>query len=611
MYRFFPQTIRGETAIIYAATNMNKVVLTLIVVLFLASVLVVTPRTVSAASSEVIRIKADGTVEGTDKIVQTGDAYTLIGNLEASVATNEAFIFIEKDNVIFDGAFYAIEGSGKGTAIYTLRSQNVTIENCRISGFETGINFWTVNNWPTSSNYIGLSSASKNQIINNTVEVVGNVFSNSSKEAGWCIYLCDAVETLIVGNTFSAQDHRAGVYLENTTSQTSLINNTFIGCGIYAQQSNQNIASGNKVDGKALVFLEDKSNQAIESAGLVYLYNCSNIAVKNVKPTYDYGRTILMVDTIDSEISNCRGHAVLVNSSRITIYDNLLNSLDMAYSSNNRIFANKITYYSFCIKMYADSNFNEIYGNVLLDTVYSAAAVKTHQEGFNTAAIQLGDINLGGSNNNKIHNNKMINHDCALEFFLSSNNTITANHIEDCKAGIQLGASHTNNFTQNNVTACKYAISIYAASSHNSFYYNNFIGNQIQCFETHQETLLSTGDSYSVDNLWDNGKTGNYWDTHVGVDENGDNISDAAYLVFENMTDNYPLMSQFIVQEAQGNSSAVIPAYQDPTSMYPTPTPDSSKPLIDFETTLFIVAAAVIIGVIGGLLFYFRRLIWR
>lgn len=590
---------------------MNKSLFTLIVILLLSSVLVVTPGTVSAASSDVIRIKADGTVEGTDKIIQNGAVYTLTGNLEGSVATNEAFIFIEKDNVTFDGAGYAIEGSGTGTAIYVLRSQNVTIKGCHINGFETGINFWTVTNWPSSSSYIGLPSASKNQILNNTIAVVGSVFSNSSKEAGWCIYLCDAVETLIAGNTFNSKDHRAGVFLETTTSQTSLVNNTFVACGIYALQSDRTTASGNLVDGKALVYLEDKSNQAIESAGLVYLYNCTNVSIKNVKPTYDYGRTIVLVETQDSEISNCRGHAVLINSNRNTIHDNLLNSLEMVTSSNNRVFANKITYDSFCIKMYANSSFNEIYGNVLLDTVYSSAAAKTHQEGFNTAAIQLGDINLGGSNNNNIHDNRIINHDCALEFFLSSNNTITANHIEDCKAGIQLGASHFNNFTKNNVTACKYAISIYAASSHNSFYYNNFVNNQVQCFETHLKTLLSEGESYSVDNVWDNGKTGNYWDTHTGVDENGDKISDTQYTVFENMVDHYPLMSPFIIEEAHGNSSANIPAYQDPTSMYPTPTPGAPEPLLDFQTTLLVVLVAIVLGVIGGLLVYFRRLIWR
>ena len=114
-----------------------------------------------------------------------------------------------------------------------------------------------------------------------------------------------------------------------------------------------------------------------------------------------------------------------------------------------------------------------------------------------------------------------------------------------------------------------------------------------------------------MDNVWDNGKTGNYWDTYIGVDENGDKISDTPYTVFENMVDHYPLMSPFIIQEAHGNSSVSIPAYQDPTSMYPTPSPGAPEPLLDFQTTLFVVAVAIVLGIIGGLLVYFRRLIWR
>jgi parallel beta-helix repeat protein len=104
--------------------------------------------------------------------------------------------------------------------------------------------------------------------------------------------------------------------------------------------------------------------------------------------------------------------------------------------------------------------------------------------------------------NNNIHDNTIINHDCALEFFLSSNNTITANVIQNCKAGLQLGKSFFNNFTENNVSSCKYAVSLYAGSSNNTFYYNNFISNQVHVFETHQQTLLSASESYSVGNTW-------------------------------------------------------------------------------------------------------------
>ena len=190
----------------------------------------------------------------------------------------------------------------------------------------------------------------------------------------------------------------------------------------------------------------------------------------------------------------------------------------------------------------------------------------------------------------------------------SSNNSITANIVKNCKAGIQLGLSHYNNFTENNITSCKYAVSIYAGSSNNSFYYNNFMGNQMQVFETHLQTLLSANESYSVGNIWDNGKTGNYWDTYTGVDLNVDGISDSPYQVFEYMTDNYPLMKPFELDYTHGN--VTVPHFQDPTSLYPTPTAKSQGGL-NMETIAVVVVVGVVLGVIGGLLVFFRRLIFR
>lgn len=586
---------------------MNKAASALIVLLLLSSVLVTTSSLVNAQNSSVIRIKEDGTVEGTDKIVQQGSVYTLTDNLQASIGQNEAYIFIEKDNVTLNGAGYTIQGSGSGSAVYMLRSQNVTVANFTIKGFQTGIDFWLVNNWPTNSNYLNKPFAFNNQILNNRIETTGSIGNNMSKEAGWCIYLSNANKTLISGNSFFSQDHQAGVYLDSSTSKTTLINNSFYGCGVKSVTSNQTTAYGNTVDGKPLIYLDSVKDRAFEEAGLVYLFNCSNVSVKNVNPIYDYAITVQLVNSTGCEVSNSRGHVLLVNAHSNSIHDSVLSSITFDASSCNRVFANKITYFSVCIKLYGNSSFNEIFNNVLLDTVYSTDAERIHKSGFNTAAIQLGDTALGGTFYNNIHDNTIFNHDCAFEFFLSSNNTIKGNVIRDCKAGIQLGQSHFNNFTENNVTSCKYAVSLYAGSSNNTFYYNNFLNNQIYVFETHQPTLLSKEESYSVGNVWDNGKTGNYWDTYTGVDENGDGIGDTSYQLFEYMVDNYPLMSPLTVSSVHGN--VTIPEY-DPTSVYPTPTAHPQEPF-NLETIALIVVVGAVLGVIGGLLVYFRRLIFR
>jgi parallel beta-helix repeat protein len=222
-----------------------------------------------------------------------------------------------------------------------------------------------------------------------------------------------------------------------------------------------------------------------------------------------------------------------------------------------------------------------------------------HATGSETVAIQLGDPQYGGVFNNKLHNNTLINHDCAVKLSLSSNNTIAGNLLKDCNTGVLLGASHFNVFTENNITSCQYAVGIHAASSNNTFYYNNFLNNSIQCIETHSPTLFLDGETYSTENTWDNGTIGNYWSTYTGVDTNGDGIGDTPYQVFEYMTDNYPLMTPIHV-------STNLPQYDT------TPTPTNPQPsLINRGNLIPIIIIGIIIGVIIGLIIYFRRLIFR
>ncbi|MDR2699707.1 MAG: right-handed parallel beta-helix repeat-containing protein [Nitrososphaerota archaeon] len=580
---------------------MNKTVTALLIFSLLLSVfIIVSTDAVNAQNASVIRIKEDGTVTGTDKIRHSGVVYTLTGDLSAGVGSNEAFIFVERSDIIFDGAGYTIQGSGLGSAICLLRSQNVTVENFVIRDFSKGIDFWTVENWPSDSNYLSKPSASNNKIINNVIETSRNANSNRTRDAGWCIYLTDAMQSVISSNTFTCQNPQGGVYLGNSTRNTNLVNNNFVGCRIYSLVSNQTVAYGNTVDGKSLVYLDGKSNQVFEEAGLVYLFNCSGISVKNVNPSYDYAVTIQMVDTVKSDVSNSGGYVLLINSSQNSIHDNRLNSVTFDASSYNKVFANTVTDFSVCIKLYGDSNFNTIYGNALLDTLYSVDAENVHTAGSETVAIQLGDPQFGGAFNNNIHNNTIISHDCAVKLILSSNNTIADNLLKDCRTGILLGKSHFNVFTENNVTSCKYAVGIYAESSNNTFFCNNFIDNEIQCIETHYPTLLSETETYSIGNTWDNGKMGNYWSTYNGIDANNDGIGDTPYTVFEYMIDNYPLIKTFQFFHS-------LPQYDPPS----TPTPNNDKPLITQEKLPTIIGAIIILSIISGIILYFRRLIFR
>ena len=522
---------------------MKKFTSILVISLLICSSLLVISNVKIVKASDIIRIRDDGSVEGTDKIQRDGDVYTLTGNIDSSVGSNEAFIFVEKNNIIIDGAGYTLQGIGHGTAIYMLRKQNVTIKNFNIEGFETGINFWTVSNWPSDSKFWGLPPASNNQILDNNITVVGNIFGDVT-EAGWAIYLQEAEGTLISGNTITSQDPKGGIYFGWTTADTSLFNNQFVTCRLYIRSSSQTVALDNTVDGLPLVFLDGASNQVIDNAGLIYLFNCENMTIKDIALLVDYGQTIQLSETRNTEITNCEGYITLTNSSNNTIHNNNPKTIELSGSNYNKIFTNTIVDTGICIKLHGASNYNEIYGNILLNSSRSADAAALHYSGKNAVGIRLGDGQMGGCQYNNIYWNNIINHDVGIECYSSSNNSIYANYIADSNVGISFSGSYQNRMFENNVTECGCAVSI--CGSDNAFYHNNFVENERQVSIRHQ--TLFTSDiitEYSTNNTFDLGDLsgGNFWSDYNGTDTDGDGIGDTPYIINEDNQDNYPLMN--------------------------------------------------------------------
>lgn len=511
------------------------IVLSLVLVLFSASGEAQLPT-----STNIIRIRVDGTVEGTDKIQRNGNVYTLTSNLRSSVDSDEAFIFVERDNIIFDGAGYTVQGTGHGTAIYMLRRQSVTVKNFNIIGFETGVNFWTVRNWPSDSKFWGLPPAYNNQILDNNITVKGTV---SGAEAGWAIYLQEAIGTLISGNTLTSQDPKGGIFFGFTTGETSLLHNTFVTCGLYIRNSTQTTAIGNTIDGKPLVFLDGASNQVINNAGLVYLFNCENMIIKDIQPSVDYGKTVQLVGSRNTEVTKCEGYIILINSDNINIHDNFLKTIELLESNYNKIAQNTIITNGVCINIFGPSSHNDVYENTLL---YNSDFATTAT--FGSSSVQAG-INLAlDCQYNDIHGNKILNHSIAIECSTSSSNNIYSNNIMNSNMGITLAASNQNRIFQNNIEKCGYAIKI--VGSDNSFYHNNFVENEHQVSIAHQ-TLFSSNIivAYSTNNTFDSGypSGGNYWSDYSGTDADGDGIGDTPYAVYENHTDHYPLMKPLVL----------------------------------------------------------------
>jgi parallel beta-helix repeat protein len=125
-------------------------------------------NTISISSLEIRDVKAqntiiinlDGTITGTNKIIQNENSYILTDNITGSG------IQVQKNNIILDGAGYTIQGNKEvdriGVDLSNDRGQdpsrpeitNITIKNTQIINFNKGINNHATNNNKIIGNYI-------------------------------------------------------------------------------------------------------------------------------------------------------------------------------------------------------------------------------------------------------------------------------------------------------------------------------------------------------------------------------------------------------------------------------------------------------------------------
>ncbi len=148
------------------------------------------------------------------------------------------------------------------------------------------------------------------------------------------------------------------------------------------------------------------------------------------------------------------------------------------------------------------------------------------------------------------------NRDRGILLWLRCNfNTLSRNTAhKNSNEGIHLDDYCNNNTLSENITNdnSETGISLSDRSDENLVNKNCFIGNG-----------LNARDS-GIDNQWDNGTIGNYWDDYNGVDANDDGIGDTPYNVTstEGSQDNFPLMKcPLLPEEGDDNGDGIIPGY--------------------------------------------------
>jgi parallel beta-helix repeat protein len=536
---------------------------------------------VNAASpdlaSKTIFIMPDGSVQGTDLIQRNGNVYTLTSSLNSSVGSEAgAQIIIRCSNSVLDGAGKNLNGPGYGVAVCIERAlSNVTVQNLKIRGYSCGITFGKVypfhnGNW----DYYHLAPISNVKILNNNIEVSGDAISFSTSSKGWSIYLTDARDTLISGNTLrSLDDIQSGIHHGQGATST-LNDNTFVGCTVYLSDNSKIGGKNNTIDRKPLVCLRGEYDKTVEGAEVVFLCDCNDITVTNVHPSADWGSSIVLVNTMSSTISDCSGHIYLRESNKNILTDDTPFSIQLYNSSFNQIVNNQLTACHFCpsnepypgdsaVQLYGVSTNNSISANTFTNNSCAikfggySGDVAANNEVYCNNFVNDSDGVISNNPQNSIYNNKFCGCLTAISIY-SSSNKIYQNTIQSCHTALSV-MDNANTVFKNQILNCSLGLSIWGAQD-TVIYNNDFINNKQQVSILDQYLFDSNIIiAYASNNIFSFGSSGgNYWSDYNGSDSNRDGFGDTPYYVYGNITDSHPLIQPLGSEKEQDFSLVFV-----------------------------------------------------
>jgi parallel beta-helix repeat protein len=237
--------------------SRKKIVL-LISVLVLLSTVAVLRFVRPAVAQGPIFIRSDGSVDPpTAPIQRDGNLYAFTSNINES-------IYVERDNIVVDGAGYILQGTGSGGGIFLSDRSNVTIKNMKITEFNDGIRLDdSFNNSIFGNNLIANLVVGLQLINSSSNRIYGNIITNNDDYGIWL--WAGSTNNSIYENNIT--DNRYGIWLEymsfhNSISGNNIINNDE---GIQLRESSNNTISGNNITGnnKYGIKLEYSSNNII------------------------------------------------------------------------------------------------------------------------------------------------------------------------------------------------------------------------------------------------------------------------------------------------------------------------------------------------------------
>jgi len=327
-------------------------------------------------ASGTIYIKADGSVEGTDKIQRVGDIYTFTDNIYDEIV-------VQRSSIVIDGNGYIVQGTGtiNSRGIYLDGIGNVTIRNTNIKGFYYGVLLKS-----TSHNVLCLNSITENHeggigLYNSSYNsIVGNSITNNA----YGIEVYPSSNNSIIGNNIKNNSYGIELY---SSSNNSIIGNNITnnGNGIYLRYSSNNSVVGNNITNNGNgIYISSSSNNSISGNNII-----------------NNGEGLFLFSS--------SGSSIVGNN----ITANRWQGIALWWSSSNNISDNSITNNNDQgISLTVYSNYNKICRNNIINNTYGIHA--------KAGGWELGRP-MSSSNNTVYHNNFINNQIQALNEELSTN----------------------------------------------------------------------------------------------------------------------------------------------------------------------------------------------
>ena len=423
----------------YGSDKMNKnaLIWSLILCLILPVLLVGLPSEIRRVNAQnTVYIRADGSVEpGTAPISTLDNAtYTLTGNISETIV-------IERNDIVLEGAGYAVDGFGTLRGLDLTNVQNITVKEMHIEGFYYGVylnlasRITVIDCNITMNAYDGINivQSSQSNISRNRISSNGNdglkILNSSSNniiaentitlnnDDG--IQITDSPQNAVSGNTIS-QNEDVGIYALNS-SITSVFGNTVMNNrhGLEISSSLSNEVKGNTFNSNSLygIWVSSSSdnildgNTANSNYDGVYAYQSPrNVFSGNeIQGNSEYGVWLDFSSDCALSSNNITGNnevGVYVRfSSGTIISDNTLSSsnigISLSGSSSNFILRNFLASNNIGVSLAFSSTDNQMYhnnfvGNAQQVSSTSAVTWENGLEGNYWSDYSGSDLDLNG-----------------------------------------------------------------------------------------------------------------------------------------------------------------------------------------------------------------------